>query len=95
MNKLKEITLKELHDWIEKNKHITWDVTSFNQDTLKKPGHLKGKYIDFSIDTRSMRIFSLRLRGVGTPIDIHINEPGEGTILDALDQKLSESVSKQ
>lgn len=89
---LKEISLSQLNAWIKKNKHITWSPESFGSSP-SKPGSLRGKYIDFNLDTRDMKIFRLTLRGAGENIVVDFRDPGEGTLLDQLDRILAKDTS--
>lgn len=86
---LKEITIKELADWIKKNKHVTWHISTFGKSS-DKPGQHRGKYITFRLDTRDMKIFRLELEGMGDSIVVDFRDGGEGNILDELDRRLTE-----
>lgn len=83
----KEVTLKELNDWIQKNLHRTW----FRG---QKPGSLEDwtmemKYIRFNLDTRDMKIFSLTTRGLGKEITVDFRDDDKDwTILELLESRL-------
>jgi len=86
---LKEISLTQLTKWIKKNKHVTWSLESWGSHGIGKPGRLRGKYINFALDTRDMKIFRLTLRGAGPDIAVDFRDEGEGNLLDALDRILT------
>jgi hypothetical protein len=56
-----------------------------------RPGLHRGKYIDVSIDTRTMTIWRVELRGLaGSMITVSIHDDGGGSILDELERRLTE-----
>lgn len=83
---LKEISINQLAAWIKKNPQVTWGPKSWGSEQHGKPGHLRGKYIDFNLDTRDMKIFRLTLRGAGEDIVVDFRDEGEGTLLDQLER---------
>lgn len=83
---LKEITIAQLGAWIKKNPQITWGPNSWGSEQHGKPGHLRGKYIRFNLDTRDMKIFNLTLSGAGEDIVIDFRDEGEGNLLDQLER---------
>ena len=82
---MRSVSVKELTDWIDKNKNHTW---SFNDpDYLDKT--LRMKYINFSIDTRDMNVWMLTIRGIGDEFYVRDDNKEDGkTILDAAQEFL-------
>jgi hypothetical protein len=81
----REVTLQELQDWIEKNKHRTWN---HSQDTTFEKRTLECKYIRFSLDTTDMKIFHIDVAGLGNS-SIHFRDDDKDwSVLDLLDSKL-------
>lgn len=78
--------MKELSEWVEKNRHRTWHW----------PSHMKGerltleiKYLEFSLDTRDMTVWRLSTAGRGPEVVIRdTKETGDWTILNELEAKL-------
>lgn len=87
---LRAVSIEELSKWIKKNRHVTWSADSFGNTDDRKAGHLRGKYIRFNLDTRTMTIFNLTLEGLGTRIHVDFRDSGKGSILDELDRRLTE-----
>jgi hypothetical protein len=85
---LKEVTIQELAKWVESNPQIRWSPENFGPNEHNKPGHLRGKYIRFNLDTRDMKVFRCSLEGAGDEIVADFRDNGEGTILDELDRRL-------
>lgn len=83
---MRGVTLKELTDWVEKNKHHTWMFENFDPN---KKASLSIKYLRFSLDTRDMHVWSLEASGPGDNFSVRDdNDGGDRTILDALDDWL-------
>jgi hypothetical protein len=87
---LKEVTIKELQTWLKKNPHITWGPESESIKSQQKPGHHRGRYLYFGLDTETMKIFKVTLYGKGSPIEVDFLDGGEGSVLDELDRRLTE-----
>jgi len=76
----KPITLKELNEWIKKNKKRTWFLKEM-------PTTFEVKYLRFSLDTRTMTIFNIQTESFKN-LTVDYREKFDGTILDLLDHKL-------
>jgi hypothetical protein len=92
---MRGITLQEFQDWLKKNKHLTWYIGEGGGFfSLDKGGFPQIKYIDLCFDTRTMDIFSIKVRGLGGDgfVVYTSNEykDEEGNLLDLLDRKLKE-----
>lgn len=87
----KEVTVLELADWIEKNKHRcwAWDDPEYMKIPRSKKT-LEIKYLNFSLDTRDMKIFHIDIRGAGDDfaVDFRDDNNNEKSILDLLELKL-------
>lgn len=81
------VTVKQLADWVEKNKSRTWNWPSIGKG---KELTLEMKYIYFSLDTRDMEIWYIRTEGGGHPIEVSDKDEFDGTILDLLEKRLDE-----
>lgn len=87
---MRGVTFEELSKWLKKNDHHTWN---FDNKTLKKviKSTLKIKYLEFSIDTRDMHIWSINISGMGEEFFIRDDNKDDGrTILDAAQDWLGE-----
>lgn len=87
---MRKVSLKELHEWLKKNKHVTWQPEAFDAGNADKPGRLKAKYLDIQLDTRDMGIFRITLRSFGKSIVVDFRDSEEGSLLDGLDRVLTE-----
>lgn len=85
---MREVTFDELHGWVRKNMHHTWyhgdGPSGFDPGD---GGSLAMKYINFSLDTRDMKVFRITLSGFGGK-DFDFRDGGDGSILDAAQEYL-------
>jgi len=89
-----EVTLKQLSDWIEKNKHRTWNHDYHFGPEKKGETTFEMKYIRFNLDTRDMRIFAIQTDGFGElKVDFREDDK-DWTILDLLEFKLDQRRKK-
>lgn len=79
------VTMQQLTDWVEKNKHRTWNHDSMFKS--KKRSSFEIKYIDFTLDTRDMKVFGIRTRSFAD-LAVDFREDFDGNILELLEQKL-------
>lgn len=84
------VTMAQLTEWVEKNKHRTWNIPrSFKKEDGYKQRTFEIKYIDFVLDTRDMKVFRLSTRSFAN-LECDFREDFNGTILDLLEHKLKE-----
>ena len=82
---MRAVSIKELTDWIDKNKKHTWNFKDKNYS--KKT--LRMKYIDFSLDTRDMNVWMLTISGMRDEFHVRDDNKEDGkTILDAAQEFL-------
>lgn len=84
-----EVTIGQLADWIEKNKHRTWSHDHLAGKTKRCPS-FEMKYIRFNLDTRDMRIFAIQTDGGGNLTVDFREDDKDWTILDLLESKLDQ-----
>jgi len=82
------VTMQQLTDWVEKNRHRTWN---FDEKNMRKKLTMEIKYLHFTLDTRDMKIFHLSTRGAGIEFDVDFRDEFTGTILESLEKKLDDA----
>lgn len=88
---LRKVSIEEFQAWLKKNPHVTWSADSFGLGPCDKPGFRRGKNIRIEIDTRTMTIWTIELRGLGgSSITVTHTDGTGGSILDELDKRLTE-----
>ena len=85
MKTARPVSMQELTDWVEKNKHRTWHFENFGNGPS-----LEIKYLDFCLDTRDMKVFTIGVRGLGEDFSCDFREEFDGSILDLLEHKLDQ-----
>lgn len=84
--------MQELTDWIERNKWRTWN---WENKMAGKDLTLEIKYLEFSLDTRDLTVWSVSASGLGggdTVVSIRdTSDTGRITILDELESKLNKA----
>jgi hypothetical protein len=87
----KSITLSQLHNWLNENKHLTWyigDGGGFDTKTRSENGVPYIKYIYPSFDTRTMDIFAIEVSGLEN-FSIVSSEQSNKNLLDLLEEKIN------
>ncbi len=88
------ITLKQFHEWLQKNKKYTWYLGKgggFN--SIGHGGHALIKYFYPKFDTRTMHIFRLDANDEYFTVDFRNVEKGTN-ILDLLDSKIKNYIKE-
>ena len=65
-NDMEGVSLKEFHEWLQKNKHYTWFVGE--DGGFRQGGKALVKYIDLGFDTRDMQVFRLKAQILDTEV---------------------------
>lgn len=90
----KPVTPKEFAEWLKNNIHKTWFLSKEGGYSSKKVGsgpHMK--YIQPTIDTRTMKIYSITTNSKNLSVNFQEKAPeGVDTILDLLDYKIENSI---
>ncbi len=89
---MKDISLLEFNNWVEKNKNLTWYLGDGGGFRSGFTPYIKYFYLSF--DTRDMSIFAIKVRG-WVDFDIYSSSEyrdEEGNLLDLLDRKLKEAI---
>lgn len=82
----KEVSLSQLREWIKKNEGRTW---FWRGPTPHEKRTLEIKYLTFSLDTRDMRVFHIKVRGLGDEFTVDFrDDKKDWTLLDLLQSKL-------
>lgn len=79
MNDMKAITLKQLNEWLNKNKGYTWFLGEGGG--FQPENRPLIKYFDFVLDTRTMEVFCIKFRLLDTEM-----------VLSTANQSLNETV---
>lgn len=81
----KPVTIEQLGAWVKKNEHRTWNISNWKKGAKQRTFEVK--YIDFTLDTRDMKIFRLSTRSFAD-LEADFREEFDGTILELLEDKL-------
>lgn len=88
---LRQVSLKEIDEWLKKNLHVGWGPESWTNSSMGKAGAHRGKYLDIRLDTRFMTVFRIELTGLGSEtIVVDFRDGDNGSLLDELDRRLTE-----
>lgn len=82
----KAVTMQQLTDWVEKNKHRTWNHKLFMEQTNMPSMEIK--YLRFNLDTRDMKVFNVISDRGNVMADFR--DEFDGDILELLETKLDE-----
>ena len=88
----KPVSLKRLHEWLQKNCHKTWYLGEYPEQCKEKRTIGAVKYIEPVFDTRTMNIFHLSTRGWGR-YEVDFREEFDGDILDLLEHKIDNGLT--
>lgn len=88
----KPVSLKRLHEWLQKNCHLTWYMGEYPEQCEHDRTIGPIKYIDPVFDTRTMTIFTLSTRGWGN-YSVDFREEFDGDILDLLEYKIENNIT--
>ena len=90
----RSVTLVELDNWLNKNKHLTWFIGQGGGfDSRNEKAKSLIKYIYPSFDARTMDIFAIEVTGV-TNFTISSSDDFKGSLIELMEVKLRECFEK-
>lgn len=85
------VSLKQFHEWLQKNKHRTWYLGEGGG--FQREGTPMIKYFYPKFDSRCMKIFRIDTHPARFGVDFRDVKDGQN-ILDLLDQRIEEKIQQ-